>query len=115
MCEAALFNKSLGYPESAQRSNLFNFESKKLRWPLRAENAPGPFDFYSFFLSGWNNKCKSPFSEKAECSKLSADAQKSETSVCWHRPRHQPQAQPGLLGPRTAIFSQVLSYFGAAQ
>lgn len=89
MREAALFNKSLGYPEAAHRCNLFHFESEKLRWPLRAENAPGLFDFLSFFLLCWNNKCKSPFSEKAECSKLSSDAQKSEGTspkrslACW--------------------------------
>lgn len=87
MCEAALF-KSVRYPEPAQRCNLFHLESKKLRRPLRAENAPGPFDFFSFFLSCWNTKRKSPLSEKAERGKLSSDAQKSETSACWHRPRH---------------------------
>lgn len=58
MCEAALF-KSIRYPEPAQRCNLFHLEPKKLRWSLRAENALGPFDFFSLFLSCWNTKCKS--------------------------------------------------------
>lgn len=103
MCKVALFNKSLGYLEAAERCNLFHFESKKLRQPLRAENAPGPFDFFSF-LPCWNKKCKSPFSEKAECSKLSADAQKTEMSVCWGRPRHQPQEQPWPAGTMNNYF-----------